>query len=123
VNILFIDDEFKDYPIIENLEEAGWSVNAVKDVRNVNCEAVERAQIVFVDYKGVGSNFSQNEQGIAIIKQIKKTYGDKKRTILYSAHNTFSLGDSINAADSYLRKNVDTIEFLERIQDEMGKLK
>ena len=123
VRILFIDDEVDDFPVIQNLKDAGWSVEGVKDVQNVEDDIVKRSQIIFVDYKGVGQTLSEREQGIGLIKLLKETYRGSKRVGLYSGHNRFSLGHNIDVADFRLPKNADTREFIETIQREIKKLK
>jgi len=120
-HILFVDD--KDFAIVSNLKKAGWIVDKVKDIKNIEDEYVRRAQIIFVDFKGVGKTLSESEEGIGIIKSLKNTYKDTKRVILYSGHNRFSLKDDIKSADNYLPKNSDTYEFIKMITDEIKKLK
>ncbi|MFP4514520.1 MAG: hypothetical protein ACLFNO_00750 [Parcubacteria group bacterium] len=121
VHILFVDDE--DFAIVSNLKKAGWVVDKIKDLKNIEDEVVKRAQIIFVDFKGVGKTLSENEEGIGIIKSLKNTYKDSKRVILYSGHNRFSLKDDIKSADNYLAKNSDTYEFIKIITEEISKLK
>lgn len=123
IQILFIDDEINDFPVIQNLKDAGWSVEAVKDIKNAEDDIIKRSQIIFVDFKGVGQTLSESEQGIGLIKLLKITYRDTKRVGLYSGYNRFSLGDDIDVADFRLPKNADTHEFIETIQREIKKLK
>ena len=122
IRILFIDDDVDDFPVIQNLKDAGWSVEACRDIQNIEDDIVKRSHIIFVDYKGVGKNFSEREQGIGLIKILKDTYKNTKRIILYSGHNRFSLGDQIDVADTKLPKNADTREFIEIIKKEMKKI-
>jgi len=122
VHILFIDDEVDDFPVIQNLKDAGWSVEGIKDIQNIEDDVVKRSQIIFVDYRGVGKTLSESEQGISLIKLLKGVYLESKRIILYSGHNRFSLGDQIDVADNKLLKNADTAEFIKMIQCEMKKL-
>lgn len=121
VHILFVDDE--DFAIVSNLKKAGWIVDKVKDLKNIEDDIVKRSQIIFVDFKGVGKTLSENEEGIGIIKSLKNTYRDSKRVILYSGHNRFSLKDDIKSADNYLAKNSDTYEFIKMINEEIKKIK
>lgn len=121
--ILFIDDEMDEFPVIQNLKDAGWSVEAVNDVQNVEEDVVRRSQVIFVDYKGIAQHLSEKEQGIGLIKLLKQTYKESKRVGLYSGHNRFTLGHDIDAADFKLPKNADTREFITIIQREIQKLK
>ncbi len=120
-NILFIDDS--DCPVVENLTKAGWSVKKIDDIVNVQDEEIKRADIVFVDYKGVGIDLSEEEQGISVIKAIKKAYGDSKRVILYSAYGHFKLSMNMRVADNQMSKNSDTFEFISMIESELEKIK
>lgn len=125
VRILFIDDEIM--PIVENLRKAGWSVEKTKDIKNIDDDAVRRARIIFVDYKGVGRNISPQYEGVGLIKNLKDTYKKTKRVILYSANDNFPkeivLNPIFQAADNRLPKNADTIEFLDMINMEIKKLR
>jgi hypothetical protein len=120
-NILFVDDE--NFPVVEKLQKAGWSVKKVKDIMNIQDDDVQRAHIIFVDYKGVGKYLSENDQGIGIIKAIKTSYGNSKRVILYSGHNRFNLGLDLRVADNILSKNSDVYEFITIIEAEIKKIK
>jgi hypothetical protein len=121
--ILFIDDEVDDFPVIQNLKDAGWSVEGRKDIQNIEDDVVKNSQIIFVDYKGVGQTLSEKEQGIGLIKLLKETYDKHKRVGLYSGHNRFTLGHDIDVADFKLPKNSDTGAFIATIQREIKKLK
>jgi len=123
VRILFIDDNFRDFPVIQNLKEIGWSVDAIDDCCNVDDDKIQNSHIIFVDFSGVARVLSESEQGISLIKLIKRKYGNKKRVILYSGQDRFSLGDNIDIADNKLSKNSDTERFIEMIEDEIKKLK
>lgn len=118
--ILFVDDE--EFPIVKSLENAGWTVKLVSDLSNLQDENVVRANIIFVDYKGVGKNLSQTDEGLGIIKAIKDTYGKRKRVILYSGHTSFSLGHRLEWADGLMPKNSQTYEFITRIESELKKI-
>jgi hypothetical protein len=120
-NILFIDDE--KFPVVENLEKAGWSVKRIKDLENPQDEEVKRAHVIFVDYKGVGKILSNTEEGIGVVKLLKNTYHNSKRVILYSVCNQFSLGPHLNIADGQMPKNSDTYEFIKMIESELKKIR
>lgn len=121
LHILFIDDE--EFPIVENLKDAGWSVEKIDDLKNIEDDSVLRSQIIFVDYKKVGRFLSKKEEGIGIIKALKGKYKKSKRVILYSGHNRFTLGHDIKAADNFLPKNADSYEFIQMIEAEMLKIR
>jgi len=119
--ILFIDD--KKFPIVDRLNEEGWLTKRVKDVTSINTNEIKRAQIIFVDCKGVGKRLSVSDQGIAIIREIKRTYKDSKRVILYSEHSDFSLGPNFDIADHHMNKNSNLYDFIVTIENELKKIK
>ncbi len=67
IQILFVDDEVRDFDVINNLKEAGWSVVGIEDIKNVDEDTVKRSQIIFVDYKGVGRSLSLKDQLIGFV--------------------------------------------------------
>lgn len=119
--ILFIDDEI--FPIVENLEKAGWSVKRVKDIKNPQDDEVKRAHIIFVDYKGVGKTLAGTDEGIGIVKLLKDTYKKSKRIILYSGYGRFSLGPHLDVADGQISKESNTYEFIKMIESELKEIK
>jgi ActR/RegA family two-component response regulator len=114
-HILFIDDQ--SFDVIERIRAGGWIVERVKDIKSLDDDRVRRAHVIFVDYKGVGKHLSNSEEGLGLIKALKKKY-PKKRIILYSAHAEFSLADEVNhkIADDILPKNSDTTVYVEKIE-------
>ncbi|MFA5299967.1 MAG: hypothetical protein WC389_17410 [Lutibacter sp.] len=80
--ILFIDD--RDIPIADTLADDKWVVEKVRDAQ-VDDEKVKNANIIFVDWKGVGRKISSEAEGMALVENLKRKYGYKKYIILYSA--------------------------------------
>lgn len=122
-NILFIDDS--DMPVVENLKGAGYRVKKIRDIKDVDNSEVKNAQIIFVDYKGVGKNISETYEGLGLIERLIATYLKKKRVILYSAHNfpnDIVMNEIFNKAHNRIAKNADTSEFIKMIESEIKKL-
>ena len=95
----------------------------MSDLKNIQDENVQRSQIIFVDYKGVGNTLSEKrEGGLGIVKAIKQAYGNKKRVILYSEYSRFSLSAEMRIADNQLAKNSNTYEFISMIESELKKI-
>ncbi len=120
VLILFIDDE--EFPIVENLRRAGWHTRRIKDITNIDSSDIIAAQIIFIDYKGVGRVLSKQEQGIGLIKEIKRKYGSQKRVILYSAYKIPIDVDLEKIVDRKLPKNSNMYEFQAMIDEEIYTL-
>ena len=125
VNILFIDD--LDMPVVENLKKAGYRVKKVRDVKNVDDAEVKSAQIIFVDFDGVGKSISPQHQGAGLIKELKTKYTNSKYIVLYTAQSNLP-ADTImrsifDAADARLRKDSDVTDFTLQIRDGLKRLK
>lgn len=122
-HILFIDD--KDFPVVQNLREAGWSTERIKDIRNLDQDNVQRAHIIFVDYRGVGKYLAENDEGFGLIKALKRKYEDSKRIILYSEYGRYKSDFITKAkeyADNHLPKDSNTEEFISMIESELKEL-
>jgi hypothetical protein len=113
-NILFIDDNKFEY--IDVIRGAGWNVHQIFDLSSFDDEQVKMADIIFLDYMGVGKSLAPAQEGIGLLKGLKRKYPDKP-VIFYSAHAGFSLGDEFKAADDWLPKNADTFIYLEKIEE------
>ena len=118
--ILFVDDE--EFPVVGNLKKSNWNVERIPDLVDLDSEDIKRAHIIFVDYKGVGKHLATTEEGIGVIKALKKKYKNKKRIILYSGHGNFTLGEHLKAADNQMVKNADVYEFITMIESELKNI-
>ncbi len=111
--ILFVDDEIDDFEIVETLRKNDYEIDTLEDIENLAEDLVKSAKIIFVDFKGVGKEFG-NEQGIDLIKALKRKYKKKKTVILFSAHN-FNLTKEIDAGDDRIAKNAPLQDFIDMI--------
>lgn len=118
--ILFIDDE--DFSSrIQTLRDAGWGVNQVRDVTDYYSEAIKQADIIFLDYQGVGTTLS-TEQGIGLLKSIK-TRHPEKFLIFYSGQAGFMKGHEVYPiADDWIEKYADASVYLDHIEAAAKKL-
>ncbi|ENU31068.1 MULTISPECIES: hypothetical protein [unclassified Acinetobacter] len=109
VRILFIDDQ--DFPVIKNLKRSGWSVDHLYKVDDIDHPYIIASHILFVDINGVAKDLS-DEDGIGLVKALKKKYASEKKVIIYSAESD---GDRFNEAfrlcDDFLPKQSDYFEF------------
>ena len=124
-NILFVDDN--DMPVVENLKKNGFKVKKIKDIRNIDDAEVKNAQIIFVDYEGVGMKVSPKHQGAGLIKELKTKYGNSKYIVLYTAQiempTETTISELYNYADSKMQKDSDVTEFTEKIRNAFQKIK
>lgn len=125
VNILFIDD--LDMPVVESLKKANYKVKKVKDVKNIDDAEVKNAQIIFVDFDGVGKSISPQHQGVGLVKELKIKYKASKFVILYTAQRTMPTDTTMNTlfnnADARMRKDSDVTDFIEQIREALKKLR
>lgn len=113
-HILFIDDQ--KFDVVDRIREDGWAVDTMKDIKSLSDNKIVRAQVIFVDYKGVGLFISPKEGGLGLIKALKSAY-TKKRVILYSGYTEFSLDElQHEIADDMLPKNSEPFVYIEKIE-------
>ncbi len=113
-HILFIDDQ--EFDVVDRIREDGWAVDTMNDIKSLSDNNIVRANVIFVDYKGVGINLSPKEGGLGLIKALKSAY-PKKRMILYSGHTEFSLDElQHRVADDMLPKNSEPFVYIEKIE-------
>lgn len=119
--VLFVDDE--DFSVsLTTIREAGWNVSQMKDITNFNCEEVKTANIIFMDYMGVGQILTPTEQGIGLIKTLKKRYPEKQ-VIFYSGHAGFIPGHEIHSiADGWINKHSDAYVYIDQIEASSRKI-
>jgi ActR/RegA family two-component response regulator len=120
-HVLFVDDE--DFGTrLQSIRDAGWSVNQITDVTDFNCPAVERANIIFMDYIGVGRALTPTDEGIGLLKEIKRRYPEKF-LVFYSGYAGFIPGHEFhNIADAWIAKNSDPYVFIDQIEDAAKKI-
>ncbi len=119
--VLFIDDlDLKKK--IKNLKDAGWAkVSQLKDAPNIDISEIREADIIFIDYKGIGE-IESGEQGLSILTALKNRYADSKYMVLYSAHDVPV--DAFNrGANAYLSKNSTIYELEQKIIEGRSKIK
>ena len=117
VKILFIDD--KECQIVKTMKRNGFDVRKVNDVTSpATDQDVIWSNIIFVDYKGIGKKLFGKKEGLGLISELKRIYGDKKKYIIYSSVQDF---DGLTDFP-YIRKNASYDEFISYIEAEYKKL-
>lgn len=119
--IVFIDDEPAD-SLLKTIREAGWSVQQLTDIANINEETVRTADIVFMDYKGVGKALTPSQEGVGLMKHLRRNY-PKKHIVFYSGFAGFIPGhEVIGLADSWIQKGADPFEYIDLIEQAARKI-
>lgn len=115
--ILFVDD--KDCQIVINLKRNNFDVRKIDDVSSLTTDKdAQWANIIFVDYKDVGKKLFGKKEGLGLINELKRVYGNKKRYVIYSTVQDFEgLVDF-----PYIRKNATYDEYISLITTEIAKL-
>jgi len=115
--ILFIDD--KDCQIVINLKRNNFDVKKIDDVSSPATDVdVQWSNIIFIDYKDVGKKLFGKKEGLGLINELKRVYGNKKRYVIYSTVQDFEgLVDF-----PYIRKNATYDEYISLITTEVTKL-
>lgn len=117
-SILFIDDEKFEY--IDLIRNAGWNATQIFELQSTDNDHVKRADVIFLDYKGVGKILAPSEEGIGLLRALKQKFPDKP-IIFYSAHAGFSLGDKFDLADDWLSKGADPHVYIQKIEEHVRK--
>jgi len=122
VRILFIDDN--KFPIIENLKNAGYQVNWLKDIKKIDDPKVIDAHVLFVDYKGVGKNLSQNKEGVGVCKMLKERYKESKYIVLCTGESIPNelLKEIKSVSDDIVTKSLETTDFIDIINTALEKI-
>lgn len=122
VRILFIDDN--KFPIIENLKGAGYVVDWIKDIKSIEDSRVVDAHVLFVDYKGVGKNLSQNKEGVGVCKKLKDTYKETKYIVLCTGESIPNelLKEIKSVSDDIITKKFETTDFINIIDTALNKI-
>lgn len=113
--ILFIDDE--EFEVIKMLKRMGWkNIKRRADIANLDDPDLKKADVVFVDIKGVGNDGGFKDEGLGLAAAIKKKYKNKG-IIVYSGTDQHNIFDSdIHSIDARLRKNAEPIQFSDLIE-------
>jgi len=119
--ILFIDDE--DFSTrLSTIREAGWNVRQVNDIANFDSEEIRNADIIFMDYIGVGKILTPTEEGIGLIKSLKKRYPNKF-IIFYSGYAGFIPGHEVHSiVDAWIDKHADSFVYIDQIEAASAKI-
>lgn len=114
--ILFIDDQHKEFRIVDILKEDGWiSTNSVEDITSLDSTILKNQDMVFVDINGVGTKLFHDE-GLGLAAAIKQRYPNMV-VIAYSAQTEGErFHPKLKLVDDSLAKNADPYEFLSLIQ-------
>jgi len=119
--VLFVDDESV-YYLISNINQAGWNVSHVSEITNFDSDEIRNADIIFLDYKNVGVKLTPTEEGIGLLKVIRKKYPEK-HLIFYSGYAGFIPGHEVHGiADDWIQKNSDPYVYINRIEDAAKKI-
>jgi DNA-binding NtrC family response regulator len=113
--ILFVDDESFDHLTVA-IRDAGWNVRQINDITNIHNEEIKNADIIFMDFKGVGVKLTPTKEGIGLMAHLRKNY-PKKHIIFYSGSAGFVPGyEVMGIANEWIQKSADPFEYLDRIE-------
>lgn len=114
--ILLVDNEPLE-SLMSNIRQAGWNVKQLREIENLDSEVLKNADIIFVDYKDVGAILTPTEEGIGLLKVLKRKYTDK-HIIFFSGYAGFIPGHEFHdIADGWIQKNADPYIYIERIEE------
>lgn len=115
INILFVDDDDLSSRL-KTIRDAGWNVHQINDITNFNSEEIKNADIIFMDYIGVGKALTTKEEGIGLIKGIRSRYPEKF-LIFISGYAGFIPGHEFHSlVDAWLDKHADPYVYIDQIE-------
>ena len=119
--ILFVDDE--DFSSkLSVIRNAGWNVNQINEINNFDSEDIKSADIIFMDYSGVGKILTPKEEGIGLLKCIKNKY-PKKFVVFFSGYAGYIPGHEVHSiADAWIDKHADNFVYIDQIEEAAIKL-
>ncbi len=107
--ILVIDD--KPFTPLENLTSQDYRINWLPDVHGL--DECQEYNIILVDLKGTGKRFDAREQGLHLIRELKRRYPDKS-IIAYSAGASADIVEQAKLeADEFLSKDARIEEWVQ----------
>lgn len=121
IKILFIDDE--DFSTkISIIRDAGWNVHQVKEVSNIDSQEIVSSDIIFIDYIGVGKILTPKEEGVGLLKYIKRKYPNKF-IIFFSGYAGYIPGHEVHSiANAWIDKHADSFVYIDQIEDAAIKI-
>lgn len=113
--VLIIDDEQQN-SLLQNISDAGWNAKWKTDVTDLDVEWLKTADIIFVDYKNVGAKLTPTDEGIGLMKLLRRKYPEK-HLIFFSGYAGFIPGHEFHdIANGWIQKNADPYVYIERIE-------
>jgi hypothetical protein len=110
-HILFIDDDTK-FNTVKIFKDSGWkNTKTVKDIKSIDLQVVQNANIVFVDINGVGKLLKLEYEGLDLAYMIKQKYPEKKVVIYSAKKDANSFHKAWDVIDARIEKNALPIQF------------
>lgn len=116
-NILIIDDDH--IKLEDTLRRIGYQVSYKQDIEEI--DDVNRYSIIICDYKGVGSKFNSQFEGLNLIKLIKEKYPNKIIYLLSAASFNSAVSDYLKYVDESVLKGEED-KIIQYIKEDIEKL-
>jgi CheY-like chemotaxis protein len=115
VRILVIDDQ--EFPYVKLFKRDGYSVDKWRDVtRLVEIEQGDY-DLILLDLQGVGSAISVSEQGLGVLRHIKKVRPTQLVIAYSNAEFPLQYQPFFDLADGVLQKSADYVDFKRKVND------
>jgi DNA-binding NtrC family response regulator len=113
--VLIIDDE-EPKELRELLKKEGWKNYYLNDLDALSNKKLEESHVVCIDIMGVGKKL-QVQDGMGLVKHIKKRYPEKKIILYSSVSKQDIFSDAIDHVDKRLRKESSLVPFIIAIEE------
>jgi CheY-like chemotaxis protein len=115
IRILVIDDQ--DFPYVKLFKRDGYNVEKWKDVDKLTQIEQGGYDLILLDLQGVGSTISVSEQGLGVLRHIKKVRPTQLVIAYSNAEFPLQYQPFFELADGVLQKSADYLDFKRKVDE------
>jgi CheY-like chemotaxis protein len=115
VRILVIDDQ--DFPYVKLFKRDGYNIERWKDVGKLTQVEQGDYDLILLDLQGVGSAISVSEQGLGVLRHIKKVRPTQLVIAYSNAQFPLQYQSFFELADGVLQKSADYLDFKRKVDE------
>lgn len=115
VRILVIDDQ--EFPYVKLFKRDGYNVEKWKDVGKLAQIEQGDYDLILLDLQGVGSTISVSEQGLGVLRHIKKVRPTQLVIAYSNAQFSLQYQSFFELADGVLQKSADYLDFKRKVDE------
>jgi DNA-binding NtrC family response regulator len=118
--IAFVDDE--EISHIKRLQTDGYNITPYGDIDNIDDFVRKKYNVVVLDIQGIGQKIASKSEGWGILKYLKKNHPHIIVIMFTGAEWSITkYKDEASEADDFISKDVDFLDFKEKLDDGIRK--